>query len=129
MKYFIILPMFLLILAGCSHKTENGTPQPTTIDISDENQNIVEIDMIAKQWLFEPDVITVNQGDTVKLHIQSIDVDHGIALLDFGVNEKLASGEAVDIEFVADKTGTFSFFCNVMCGQGHGDMTGQLIVE
>lgn len=135
--------MFLLVLAGCNHKTSdqnnNQVQQPGVIDISDENHvidvddssanDIVEINMIAKQWVFEPDVITVNKGDTVNLHINSIDVDHGIGLATFGVDEKLEAGKVTDVEFVADKVGTFTFFCNVMCGQGHREMTGQLIVK
>ena len=85
--------------------------------------------MTAKQWAFEPSKITVNKGDTVKLAVKSIDVTHGFGLSAFGINERLNPGETVNIEFVADKTGTFSFFCSVSCGSGHGGMRGTLIVN
>ena len=84
--------------------------------------------MIAKQWEFEPSSITVNKWDTVKLLIESVDISHGIGLPAFGINERLEPGETTEIEFVADKEGTHSFFCNVQCGSGHGSMSGEIIV-
>ena len=91
--------------------------------------NIKEFDMIARTWEFEPSTITVNKGDTVLLHIQSVDKMHGFGLSAFGVNEYLAPGEVLDIEFLADRIGTFTYLCTIYCGSGHGDMKGQLIVE
>lgn len=103
------------------------------IDSADEEEasqpEIVEISMIAKKWSFEPATITVNEGDTVLLHVESIDVTHGLKMLDFEVDENLIPGETVDIQFVADKKGTFTFSCSVYCGSGHNYMTGQLIVN
>ena len=96
--------------------------------VTDTN-NIKEFSMTAKKWEFSPETIIVNNGDIVKLHITSIDVDHGFNLPDFNVNEELEPGKTVNIEFTADKTGTFTFFCNVFCGSGHSDMEGMLIVN
>lgn len=93
------------------------------------NSEVKEFEIIAKQWEFVPGIITVKQGDNVKLKITSIDVDHGIWLNEFGVNEMLEAGKTVDVEFVADKKGEFSFSCNVFCGSGHGAMRGTLIVK
>ena len=90
---------------------------------------VVEIDMTAKQWEFIPSVITVNQGDLVRITATSIDVPHGFALPEFNVSEYLSPGQPVTFEFVADKKGTFTFFCNVACGQGHSQMRGTLIVQ
>ena len=90
---------------------------------------IKEFTMTAKQYEFDPNTITVNLGDTVILHITSEDVKHGIALPDFGVSKDINPGEETTVEFVADKKGTFSFFCNVYCGAGHREMTGTLIVN
>jgi|SRR3989338_5857395 len=98
----------------------------------DENgsaANVKEFDVTAKSWEFVPSTITVNKGDTVKLHITSIDVEHGFRLAEFKVNEKLKKGETVNVEFVADKAGSFTFFCNVYCGEGHSGMRGTLVVN
>lgn len=94
-----------------------------------QTTNIKEFDITAKQWQFSPDTIEVNEGDTVILNIKSIDVSHGIALPDFGIDEFLSPGNEVKIEFIADKKGTFSFFCSVSCGVGHSGMRGKIIVN
>ncbi len=88
-----------------------------------------EFNLIASNWNFIPNKIEVNLGDEVILNMKSVEGYHGIALLDFGVNEYLAPGEEVSVNFIADKQGTFSFFCNVPCGSGHRDMGGQFIVN
>jgi len=85
--------------------------------------------LTARQWEFLPSSITVKKGETIKLSIKSIDVTHGFSLSEFGVNATLKPGESTIVEFVADKVGTFSFFCSVFCGSGHGNMKGTLTVE
>jgi cytochrome c oxidase subunit 2 len=95
----------------------------------EETGETKEFDIIAKKWEFSPETIEVNLGDKVLLHITSIDVAHGIYLSDFGINEQLPLDQTIDIEFIADKKGSFSFSCNVFCGMGHGSMKGQLIVN
>ncbi len=85
--------------------------------------------MTASQWKFEPNVITVKQGDIIMLQIKSIDVTHGFNLPAFGVNKQLEPGKTVTVQFVADKKGTFVFSCSVVCGSGHSGMAGRLVVE
>lgn len=115
---------------GVTNKDSDTTrPQQSTSTKEAPPGEVKEFTMTAKQWEFEPSTITVNKGDTVKLHITSVDVTHGFGLPEFGVNENLEPGKAVDVDFVADKTGTFTFFCSVYCGGGHSHMKGQLIVK
>ncbi len=83
----------------------------------------------AKNWEFSPSTITVKKGDTVRLAIKSVDVAHGFFLTAFNINKNLQPGQTTNVEFVADKTGSFSFKCNVLCGAGHGSMKGTLVVE
>ena len=107
-------------------------PENGGSDASGEEQSaaqIKEFTLTAKKWDFSPSIITVKKGDKVKLTIESIDVAHGFALPDFGINERLEPGDSVEVEFVADKTGTFNFFCSVQCGSGHSGMKGILVVE
>jgi heme/copper-type cytochrome/quinol oxidase subunit 2 len=94
----------------------------------DDGQS-VQIEMTARQWEFLPATVTVNEGDKVRLVITSADVDHGFAIPEFGVSQRLESGQITTVEFTADKKGTFSFFCNVLCGSGHQGMRGTLIVQ
>ncbi len=102
--------------------------QPTTLQPA-TGASVKEFKMTAKQWEFQPSTITVNKGDLVKLSVTSVDVSHGFGLPDFNVSEFLSPGKTVNIEFVADKVGSYSFFCNVACGVGHSGMRGVLIVQ
>jgi cytochrome c oxidase subunit 2 len=88
-----------------------------------------EFDITARKWAFSPGTIKVSEGDTVTLKIRSVDVEHGFSLPAFGVNEDLSPGKEVEVTFVADKKGTYAFFCNVYCGSGHSEMSGSLVVE
>ena len=68
--------------------------------------------------------------DTPHRLLSVVDKGHGFALPDFGVSVgRLTNGESETVEFVADKTGSFSFFCTVVCGSGHSQMRGTLIVN
>lgn len=107
--------------AKIEQKGKSTTPQSTTA--------VKEISMTAKQWEFMPSEVRVKQGETVKLKVKSVDVTHGFSLPDFNIDEKLEPGKEVIVEFVANKKGAFTFFCSVLCGQGHKDMKGTLVVE
>ncbi|MAH02166.1 hypothetical protein CMO87_02955 [Candidatus Woesearchaeota archaeon] len=90
---------------------------------------VKEFDIEAKQWSFEPSTIIVSEGTQVVLNIRSIDVAHGFMLAEFDVNERLEPGKLTIVKFIADKSGEYTFFCNVPCGRGHGGMNGKLIVK
>lgn len=138
-KTIWIIIVILVVAIGGYFLFSGGYQAPSPDLAQDEISNketseqteaeVKEFNITAKKWEFDPGTITVNKGDTVKLHIKSIDVSHGFGLSAFGINEQLDPGETVDIEFTADKTGTFTFACSVFCGSGHSGMKGQLIVE
>jgi len=83
----------------------------------------------AKKWEFSPGIITVNKGDEVTLSVTSVDVTHGFGISAFNIRETLKPNETTTVTFVADKSGSFPFFCSVFCGSGHGGMQGTLIVN
>ncbi len=130
MKIFSLLLILGVFVAGCTSAPGNENAMTDTSHTGDTEMtgNVVEVSMIARNWEFEPETITVNRGDTVKLSIYSEDIDHGFALSEYGINEVVAPGETVIVEFVADKAGTFNTFCSVPCGSGHGEMRGSLVV-
>ena len=88
----------------------------------------IETKMTAKKYEFDPNVITVKNGERVKLVITALDHDHGFKLGAFKIDEKLKKGTPTTIEFTADKVGTFPFECSHFCGVGHGKMKGKLVV-
>lgn len=107
---------------------------PDTEPIASEDEPDHVIDMEADDWYFDPDEIIVEEGDRVRLvidsyHSETGTYDHGIHIPSLGVDADLPAGETTEVEFVADEPGEHQFYCDVYCGEGHHDMTGTLIVE
>ena len=114
----------LLCLAGCSSAT--STPSDPSTDM---NNNDVTISINAKQWQFDPSVIHATKGQALVIELKSLDRVHGFSIPDLNVRTDVKPGEMTRIRIVPDKAGTFTFHCDVFCGDGHEGMSGQLIVE
>ena len=104
------------------------TPEPNETTIQAESKTKY-FDVVAKRFEFVPGTIEVNQYDIVILNATSTDVTHGLSIAQFGVSETLQVGTQKIIEFNATKKGKFRIICSVFCGDGHGGMTGDLIVK
>ncbi|MBI2038126.1 MAG: cupredoxin domain-containing protein [Candidatus Magasanikbacteria bacterium] len=130
LKEFAILNQSELIkefeLSKPTSTSNDDTPKPTPPTSQGTRKEFV---ITAKQWSFSPATIKVKKGDRVVLKVTSTDVSHGLNLPAFNINETLEPGVTKTVEFVADKVGTFTFSCSVMCGTGHKAMTGTLVVE
>lgn len=88
-----------------------------------------EIKMTAKKYKFSPNIIRVKKGDRVRLVITALDRVHGFKIEAFTIDQRLPKGEAVTVDFIADRSGTFPFQCSQVCGLAHKKMKGELIVE
>ena len=132
-KIILLLLLGIFVVSACSQqKPENLVGQGSDVPQQQNNQTqtlVKEFRMTAKSFSFEPSTIEVNKGDRVRLIVTSTDVPHGIAISEYGINERLDVGKPVTIEFTADKQGTFTAFCSVFCGSGHKDMKGKIIVK
>jgi cytochrome c oxidase subunit 2 len=90
------------------------------------------IDLVARApeaggW--DPEYITVDRGDTVRLRITGHDVVHGFAIGKLGIDVgPIVPGEIATVEFVADQVGQFTYYCNVWCDPYHYRMRGTLEV-
>ncbi len=108
------------------------------------------IEITAKKYGYSPARIKVNQGDRVVLRPTSTDVTHGFLLDGYDLdavikqqgmaylkytwtddegNQYTDWDKVREIEFVADKSGKFTFRCNQTCGNLHPFMTGELVVQ
>lgn len=97
---------------------DSGASDPDTVTMS----------VTAKKYEFSPSVITVKQGQHVKLEVTALDRTHGLAIKDYNIDTNLEKDKPATIEFVADKPGEFTFKCSDFCGLGHGKMKGKLVV-
>ncbi|MBM4761613.1 Sec-dependent nitrous-oxide reductase [Bacillus sp. B15-48] len=80
-----------------------------------------------------PDVIEVNEGDKVFLHLTNIDFDqditHGMAINQYDFNIEVQPGQTNSIIFTADKAGTYPLYCSNFCSALHQEMTGYFLVK
>src|SRR5512134_1455693 len=102
----------LLLLVACATVCDAATTEPPQR----------EIKVIARRFEFVPKTINVKKGERVRLAVTSEDVDHGIAIKEFGVDVIVRAQETKIIELRADKAGRFDVTCSVFCGDGHPDM-------
>jgi cytochrome c oxidase subunit 2 len=86
------------------------------------------IHITAKKFDFSPDSITLKKGVPVVFEISSADREHGFNLRAFGIRTNVSPGKVSRIRFTPDKTGKFTFSCDVFCGDGHEEMTGTVVV-
>ena len=93
----------------------------------------VHVYMTAVRSHFTPDIIRVKKGETVHLHITNVeqahDATHGFTIGSYNVHSSLEPGKHVDVTFVADKEGTFPFYCTEFCSALHLEMAGYFLVE
>ncbi|MFA6954425.1 MAG: hypothetical protein WC538_00985 [Thermoanaerobaculia bacterium] len=79
------------------------------------------------------DMIVVKRGDKVRLTLTAIDngmgSGHGFLMSPFVPSQTLTPGMQTVVEFTAGEAGTFPFVCTVICGTGHGGMSGRMVVE
>lgn len=98
----------------------------------------------ARQYAYEPAVIRVNRGDTVRLRLISNDVVHGFYLEGHDLDVRIlplepvvevrrpsrpgAVEEAEEVVFTADREGKFRYRCSQTCGFMHPFMLGEMVV-
>jgi cytochrome c oxidase subunit 2 len=87
------------------------------------------IEIVAKRFTYDPDVITLKKGEPVVLVMRSSDVTHGLKVEELNLeSEDIKKGGQSEIRFTPEKTGHYIGKCAHFCGKGHGSMTLQIDV-
>ncbi|HBC73124.1 MAG: Plastocyanin [Candidatus Amesbacteria bacterium GW2011_GWB1_47_19] len=110
--------------------TPELSPVPTqATEIQGGAVNIKKFTVEGSNYKFSPATIKVKKGDTVQLTFKSMDAIHDWSLDVFdAATNQIGEGEEEEIEFVAEKAGTFEFYCSVGNHRQMG-MKGKFIVE
>jgi|HubBroStandDraft_1064217.scaffolds.fasta_scaffold79384_2 cytochrome c oxidase subunit 2 len=98
-----------------------ATPQDTT------PPDIIR-QVVMKKWAILPSRIEVPQGKEIELIVTSSDVEHGIAIPGLGIREPVQPGRTTVVRFRAKAAGTYPMKCSILCGRGHDQMTGQIVI-
>lgn len=96
---------------------------------SDSATNVKAFTVTGSNFKFEPSTISVKKGDTVKITFTNSGGFHNFMLDEFKVASKtIGSGATDTVTFVADKTGSFEYYCGVGNHRQMG-MKGTLVVQ
>jgi len=82
----------------------------------------------AKRFTYTPNTVNLKKGQPVTLELTTEDIVMGFNAPDFKLRGDIIPGKTTALTFTPDKTGTFTFLCDIFCGDGHESMHGTLIV-
>jgi cytochrome c oxidase subunit II len=97
----------------------------------------IKIYVVGKQWMWKvehPDgqkeinTIHVPVNQPVQLIMTSEDVIHDVGIPAFRLKRDVLPGRYENMWFVSDTPGSYSLFCDQLCGAEHSLMRGQVIV-
>lgn len=118
------------------HLAGTGTPAAATKGDELGTPDVV-IELTERKWVFHPNRLEVRQGQVVRINFQPTDnglgVGHGFAVDGYD-KSTFINGAMVQrpksVTFVANKAGTFTFYCATQCSTGslHPKMNGTFIV-
>ena len=81
-----------------------------------------------KRWEIDPARVEVPEGARVELVVTSMDIEHGIDVPGLGINEPVQPEHPAVIRFLAQTPGTYPMRCSVLCGRGHNQMVGEIVI-
>lgn len=118
----------------------DSTPTPTAVVSESPVSSIVPSEspvastvktfqITGKSFSFAPNQITVQKGDTVKIVFTNTEGFHDWVVDQFNAHtSRVQAGQTTTVQFVADKIGSFQYYCSVGNHRAQG-MVGTLVVE
>ncbi|MFZ6035285.1 MAG: cupredoxin domain-containing protein [Patescibacteria group bacterium] len=112
-------------------ETKDASMVKDTPSIKSENgmmaENVLTVE--GSNFKFVPDTLTVKKGQKTRLVFKNMQGMHDFKVDELGIKtEILKTGGEQSVEFTADKSGTFEFYCSVGSHRAMG-MKGTLVVE
>lgn len=112
-------------------------PEVTAVKMGEEKivrtGNRVDVYMTCIRSKFMPEQFEVHLGDEVKIHLTNIetvrDMTHGFALSRYGINLAVDPGQTAETTFIANKPGTYWYYCTWFCSALHLEMRGRMLVK
>jgi len=86
-----------------------------------------DIYLIARLWQWWP-IFELEKGKSYRLHISSLDWQHGFSLQPVNINLQVHPGYDFVQTLTPQDKGEFTIVCNEYCGIGHHQMTGKILV-
>lgn len=86
-----------------------------------------DVYMLARLWEWYP-VLELEEGQSYRLHLSSLDWQHGFSLQPANINLQVHPGIDMVVTLTPTGTGEYGIVCNEFCGIGHHTMLGKIRV-
>lgn len=156
--FLVLFVLAIGVFAGCASEAPSQDQLPDEPENTEDNQQVPDQEQPdegmqetpeQETQTTEPDVtlqftgenfvyyvngeenptITVQEGDLVRVEYETASGFHDWVIDEFGATEQVGADAGVQVlEFVADETGEFEYYCSVGSHRQQG-MFGTLIVE
>jgi len=84
--------------------------------------------LMSRMWSWYP-ILKLREGETYRIHMSSLDLNHGFSLQPLNMNFQVLPGYDHVITLTPTSKGKFTIVCNEFCGIGHHLMIGTLLVD
>jgi len=86
-----------------------------------------DVYLLGRLWQWYP-LLELEKGQTYRLHISSMDWQHGFSLQPVNINTQILPGYEMVLTITPDTSGEQTIICNEFCGIGHHTMLGKIYV-
>lgn len=87
-----------------------------------------DVYMMGRVYMWWP-MLELQKGETYRLHLSSIDYNHGFSLQPANINIQIVPGFEHIVTVTPNQSGTYSIVCNEYCGIGHANMAGRIYIK
>lgn len=116
-------------MPGMGKMEATSMPEGYNAPITGTLAPVKEFTVTGSNFSFVPNMISVKKGDVVKINFKNAQGFHDLRIDEFKASTKqIKTGEEETISFIADKTGSFEYYCSVGSHRAMG-MKGTLKVE
>jgi cytochrome c oxidase subunit II len=84
--------------------------------------------LVARMYDWYP-VLQLREGESYRLHISSMDIQHGFSLQPMNMNFHVMPGYDHVLTITPTRAGEYTIVCNEFCGLGHHAMIGKILVK
>jgi cytochrome c oxidase subunit 2 len=103
----------LLVVTGAAAA---GAPAGPTVEVR------------ASKRGFEPSRLTLRRGETTRIVLSSLDVEHCFAIDALRVEKRIVPGRATSLEITPERAGVFPFHCCLETGEAAAAERGEVQV-
>ena len=87
-----------------------------------------DVYLLGRLWQWYP-LLELEKDQTYRLHISSMDWQHGFSLQPVNINMQILPGYEMVVTVTPDQAGEYTIVCNEYCGILHHTMLGKIYVK